>query len=102
VFALLLALAPGLGEVVENLFHLAIEGHAAHALGHGDSHAARGPEHGCSGTFHLCSCHSSSTGLRPARSPRAQAPDVIATLAPPRAGSTRAGFHHVPERPPRA
>ena len=102
VFALLLALAPGLGEVVENVLHLVTEGHPAHAQGHGDEHAARSPEHGCTGTFHFCSCHGSATGLKPARSPRVQAQDVIATLALPRAGSTGTGFHHVPERPPRA
>lgn len=101
MFALLLVLTPGLGEMVENALHLVAEGHPAHAQGHGDDHAARGPEHGCNGTFHFCSCHS-STGLRPVRSPRALAPDVIAILAPARAGSTHSGFHHVPERPPRA
>lgn len=101
VFVLLLALAPGLGEVVENVVHLVVHGHLAHAEAQGDHHAERLPEHGCSGTFHLCSCHT-ARGLRPARSPRVRSPDLIDVLASPRAASTRNGFHHVPERPPRA
>lgn len=102
VFLLLLALAPGFGEVVENVLHLLTEGHAAHARSHDDDHAAKGPEHGCTGTFHMCSCHSSSTGLRPAVAPRAQVLEVIATLASTLAGPTDAGFHLLPERPPQA
>lgn len=102
VFVLLLALAPGVGEVLENAVHLLTQGHWAHARLHGDDHYHPGPEHGCSGPFHVCSCHHSLAGSRPAFSPRAQAPKVIATLASPHAGSTRSGFHHVPERPPRA
>ncbi len=102
MLALLLALAPGLGEVVENVVHLATQGHLAHAQETGDQHAERGPEHGCNGTFHLCTCHNSSTGLRPGRPPRARFPDLVDTLAPAPAGSTHTGFHHVPERPPRA
>lgn len=70
VFVLLFALAPGVGEVLENVAHLLTQGHWAHAREHGDDHAQRGAEHGI--------------------------------LAPSRAASTRSGFHHVPERPPRA
>ncbi|MEM9556954.1 MAG: hypothetical protein AAGC60_22035 [Acidobacteriota bacterium] len=57
---LLWALCPGLTEAVENLWHLAASGHAAHAIDQGDDHRPEGDEHGCSGTFHLCSCHHSA------------------------------------------
>ena len=53
---LLSALVPGLGEIFENAVHLATEGHLAHAAPDGDHHESPGPEHGCSGTMHLCSC----------------------------------------------
>ena len=33
--------------------------HGAHAQDAGADHAPDGDEHGCSGTFHLCSCHHS-------------------------------------------
>jgi len=61
VLVLVLAwqLVPGMGEVVENALHLLSEGHTAHALADAD-HAPEGDEHGCSGPFHLCSCHSSA------------------------------------------
>lgn len=59
VVVLLWGLTPGLVEVTENVWHLAVAGHMAHAPGHGPSHAPHGDEHGCSGPFHLCSCHHS-------------------------------------------
>jgi hypothetical protein len=53
---LLAAVLPGLGEVVENAMHLVLEGHLAHAAPVGDEHGPPSPEHGCSGTLHLCQC----------------------------------------------
>ena len=53
---LLWVLTPGLAEFVENAVHLVENGHFAHATPAGDSHPSPGPEHGCTGTFHLCSC----------------------------------------------
>ncbi len=53
---LLSALVPGVGEILENAVHLATEGHFAHAAADGDHHESPGPEHGCNGTMHLCSC----------------------------------------------
>ncbi|HEX9733771.1 MAG TPA: hypothetical protein VGG06_17505 [Thermoanaerobaculia bacterium] len=99
---LLLALVPGVSEIVENVVHLAVEGHAAHARPSGDQHSEPGPEHGCNGTFHLCSCHHSLSFL-PAVAPpavRRAAPD--GSPATPETTSPRAGFHHIPEKPPRA
>ncbi len=53
---LLWALVPGVGEAVENTVHLVLEGHTAHAAPDGDSHTPSGPEHGCTGVMHSCSC----------------------------------------------
>lgn len=55
--ALIYLMTPASGEIVENLVHLVATGHAAHAA-HDEPHQ-QGPEHGCSGPFHVCACHSS-------------------------------------------
>lgn len=57
VVALIWMLTPGLTESAENLLHLLGSGHVAHALSQGPDHEPMGDEHGCSGTFHVCSCH---------------------------------------------
>lgn len=64
VLVLTVMLIPGLVEGVENLWHLAEEGHAAHATSEGVDHdRSDDDEHGCTGTFHLCSCHHASSTL---------------------------------------
>lgn len=57
VLALAWVLTPGLAEVTENVWHLAVAGHTAHAAGEGADHVPEDAEHGCNGTFHVCSCH---------------------------------------------
>lgn len=52
---LIWALVPGVGELLENAVHIVQKGHFAHAVPDGD-HDPAGPEHGCTGTQHLCSC----------------------------------------------
>jgi hypothetical protein len=64
--------APSASEVVENVLHLVAEGHTAHAVADAD-HAPRGDEHGCSGTFHVCQCHSSVTFLSGTTAPEVEA-----------------------------
>lgn len=59
VVLLLWAFTPGLVEVTENMGHLLVAQHLAHAVDQGADHAPEGDEHGCSGTFHVCSCHHS-------------------------------------------
>lgn len=54
---LVFVLTPGAAEIVENVAHLAADGHLAHAVDD-DDHAPEGDEHGCSATMHLCACHS--------------------------------------------
>jgi hypothetical protein len=75
---LLWALFPGAGEVTENLVHLSLHGHTAHAAGHADDHAKPGAEHGCTGPFHVCSCHT-STPFELTRA--AKLPSLRSTLA---------------------
>ena len=52
-------MTPGAGEFAENIVHLAINGHTAHALDDA-AHQSEGDEHGCSGPFHFCQCHTST------------------------------------------
>lgn len=52
-------MTPAGGEITENVVHLLTKGHTAHAIDD-DAHEPDSPEHGCSGPFHVCSCHSST------------------------------------------
>ncbi len=94
-------------ELIENGVHLVSEGHSAHG-DHGDhdrldSDAPRHPEHGCTGTFHACSCHAAPTFLVPEASA-----DIVIALQPGRQPSPvggqgpRAGFEGDVFRPPSA
>ena len=56
---LIYVMLPGTSELTENLFHLVANGHLAHAIDDAD-HEPKGDEHGCSGPFHVCQCHSST------------------------------------------
>lgn len=102
VLSLVWVMTPGLVEVTENLWHLATTGHSAHAPGMGADHAPAGDEHGCSGSFHLCSCHATvvaelalappvrprnglMTSVTPARPHRPAEPDLSGPDDPPRA-----------------
>jgi hypothetical protein len=73
-FLLVLAIAPGTMEVVETAVHYAKYGDLSDAADdvHGTSPLGV-DEHGCSGTFHLCSCHCGQS---------VRAPDQVATLTP--------------------
>lgn len=97
---LILALTPGVGEAMENLGHLALEGHLAHTSGHQDDHPNPGPEHGCNGPFHICPCHVSQSfvngghlGIRAPEPPVELLPSVQPL-------SLRSGYHRVPDQPP--
>jgi hypothetical protein len=54
---LLFTMTPASGEILENAVHLILAGHTAHALAD-ETHQPDEPEHGCSGPFHVCPCHS--------------------------------------------
>ena len=53
-------LTPMASEVTESLVHWVTDGHSAHAYEDAAHHSDE-PEHGCSGSFHVCPCHSSVT-----------------------------------------
>lgn len=53
------AITPGAGEMVENVAHYLLDGHAAHAS-HDTDQAPNGDAHGCSGPFQTCPCHGTS------------------------------------------
>ncbi len=78
---LILGMTPTV-ELLENVVHLAFEGHTAHALPDLE-HEKEGAEHGCSGTFHICSCHTSPVFLEAAEA-------VLDT--PVKAATTRVHF----------
>lgn len=101
VLGLVLAMTPGLAEVVENVAHLAVSGHGAHAADQGPDHEPTGDEHGCSGTFHVCSCHSSvpSDLVRPTDGRRSAAPQPVGSIPSPLPSSP---ILPVPDRPPQA
>jgi hypothetical protein len=56
--AVLLAytIAPGAGEMVENVAHFLVDGHAAHATHEAEEERCN-DSHGCSGPFQTCPCH---------------------------------------------
>lgn len=84
---LVLAIAPGLTEVVEAVVHYAAYGDLADR--EGDPHGGERPlgvgEHGCSGTFHMGSCQGG------------QAANFVGRLA---VVSTVAAPHAQPSMPP--
>lgn len=47
-------------ELVEAVVHWVVHGDSAHGDGHEVSALGGTDEHGCSGTFHLCPCHSAN------------------------------------------
>ena len=58
IIALLVAymMAPGMSELSENAVHLVMHGDTAHS-GEADHEASTSTdEHGCSGSFHVCTC----------------------------------------------
>lgn len=100
VLALILAFTPGAGEAVENLGHLIGQGHLAHAEQTDDHHEPTGEEHGCTSTFHLCSCHTSLSFLVAEGRPSSViAPTGFRAIS--RSGTLPTGFGPSVERPPR-
>ncbi len=68
ILALLLVLAvvPSGMELVELTVHIVRYGDVAHADQHDTSTKPIGSdEHGCSGTFHVCSCHQVVSAMTP-------------------------------------
>jgi len=61
-------MAPGASEVVENVSQLMIDGPAFEASADVDRES-QNDESGCSGTFHVCHCHSSVSFLTGSTAP---------------------------------
>jgi hypothetical protein len=97
---LLWTLLPGTWELAENVSHLILDGHLAHTATPGHPGSEPGPEHGCSGTLHFCSCHASHYGLSPFRAP--MPPLLGLTFGEPPSPVTEVlpGYVHPPDRPP--
>lgn len=49
-------MAPGVAELSETAVHLVVHGDSAHTGGAGHEKPDGADEHGCSGSFHLCTC----------------------------------------------
>ena len=60
---LLCALTPGSIAAAEDLSHVAMFGHTMHSDSGVPGHGAIDPEHGCTATFHLCSCHTALSAV---------------------------------------
>ncbi len=72
-FLLILSLLPATTELIEAVVHYVEHGDLAHAEADEHGTTALGmSEHGCSGTFHLCSCHTAI----------AVTPTIAGTLTP--------------------
>lgn len=95
-------MTPGTIELTEHAVHLVIHGDSGHA---DRDHAqdSSHDEHGCSGSYHACSCHGSPTFMDGAASPRVPtvSPRGQALSAAPES-ALDSGFALGIDRPPRA
>lgn len=99
---LVYAMMPGALEITENAVHLLRHGDTAHA---DEQHAQDGPsdEHGCSGTYHACTCHSSAQFVSgPAAPMLPPAAHVAQAIVVGPADAPTDGFSREIYRPPRA
>lgn len=116
-FLLVLALMPGVPELLENLEHLAQDGHLAHSFAPGDvehtdpsdhdddqhaeQHAALDAEHGCTPMTHHCGCHASVPVILPDDAAPIEPPAVVLLAAcNPAATATAADRANAPPVPP--
>jgi len=98
---LLWMIFPGAMEATVDVAHAVRSGHLAHAAEDGDSHSDPSPEHGCNGTFHLCSCHFTQAGLLAAAGPAPAAADE-SPMSVDRGIGGASGHKHNVEHPPRS
>jgi len=86
-FLLALSILPATGEVVELVVHWATHGDVAHVAGDAHDTTPMGSdEHGCSGLFHMCACHTAQAtttqvSVIAASAPPNRAVDSVAPLA---------------------
>ena len=97
---LVLQMTPSVWEAVENVVHLVVEGHAAHEIADSD-HRPEGTEHGCSGPYHVCFCHQTTSFLPSVAVPfMATADDPLRAEFRPATEVFSAGFRDRLFRPP--
>jgi hypothetical protein len=95
------AMTPGALELTENAVHLVRHADTAHADGDHAEDSDR-DEHGCSGTYHACTCHSSPHFVDNSVAPRAAAPLPAPTVRlPVIVAPVDSGFARDIDRPPR-
>jgi hypothetical protein len=77
---LIVVMMPSGAELVELGLHLIEHGDIAHA----DHESPEGDEHGCSGLFHTCACHSNGSlpSVRPPTLAIIESPEVATPLDP--------------------
>lgn len=102
ILVLLLAFTPGAAEAALDGLHWLAHGHGPHSRAARGDDVAAGREHGCSGSFHLCSCHWSPTFVVAGGGAIRQPLAPLSLTVRPTSASPRAGFHSVPEHPPRS
>lgn len=102
VFTLVYLLTPGAFELTENVLHLVGHGDTAHGEA-GHSGAESSDEHGCSGPYHFCICHTSVTFLGGSIVSVAldEPPSVALGLSDP-GDVSDSGYAHRIYRPPRS
>ena len=92
-------MTPGTGELAENIVHLVMTGHTAHSIDVPD-HEPKGDEHGCSGTFHVCPCHTSISFLLGMKAEAAEARTTRSFLHWPADDAKADGYPTSLFRPP--
>ncbi|MFT3700157.1 MAG: hypothetical protein QM831_43830 [Kofleriaceae bacterium] len=92
-----LAIAPGLSEIVEAVVHFATYGDLADQPGDHHGTPFGEGEHGCSGTFHIGNCHGGQTA---AQTTRLSVVTVIADIIPPPKMLPPRSLHGLPASAP--
>ena len=90
---------PATGELAENVVHLLLEGHLAHALPDAD-HQPEDAEHSCSGPYHFCFCHTGPSFVITAAQPGLAPLAAQSRCCQPDEGSLRSGHPRQVFRPP--
>ena len=88
-------------EGIENVVHLGMEGHLAHAAEDGDDHEPASPEHGCTDLAHSCGCCASQV-YSIASSPTPTRSEAVSPAPSEDGPSLPHGFLGSLERPPKA
>ena len=102
VLVLVWSIVPGSAEALENAAHWLREGHLAHQQSQTDDHSDPGPEHGCTGTFHMCPCHGNAAAKEPANHRQARVADQISPLTIGLLVPALSGFPYGIYHPPRS